>query len=78
MRLDRRRTGLANALGLPKYTTRAVLTLEAGKSPTLDLTVLATDKDFRPIVETVKGEYGSGLAKRLASVQFMVRLERFR
>jgi hypothetical protein len=54
-----------------------VLTLEAGKPPTLHLTVLATDTNGRPIIEEALGEYGEGVERRLAQVQFMVRLAPF-
>ncbi len=68
---------LSQALGLPKYTTRAVLTLEAGQVPRLELTMLVLDHAGRPVVEQVPGEYGEGVARRIAQVQFMVRLEHF-
>jgi hypothetical protein len=35
---------LARALGLPKYTQRAVLTLDASEPPRLELTVLPVDE----------------------------------
>lgn len=68
---------LAKALGLPKNTVRAVLTLDATEPPRLELTMHATDAAGRPIVEEVPGEYGEGVERRIAQVQFMVRLERF-
>lgn len=68
---------LCKALGLPKMTTRAVLTLAAGEPPRLQIEMLATDSKGKPIVETSAGEYGEGVARRLATVQFMVRLEPF-
>jgi hypothetical protein len=68
---------LAKALGLPKNTVRAVLTLDATEPPRLELTMDATDAAGRPIVEEVPGEYGEGMERRIAQVQFMVRLERF-
>lgn len=70
-------TALGKALGLPKNTVRAVLTLDNTESPRLELTMLATDTAGRPIVEEVPGEYGEGVERRIAQVQFMVRLERF-
>ena len=63
---------LANALGLPTNTTRAVLTLEAGKPPTLEVTMYATDSAGKLIVEQAKD-----CAAQIASVHFMLRLEPF-
>lgn len=68
---------IANILGLPKFTTKAVITLEADKLPTIEITAFVMDKDGRPVIEETSGEYGNGIAKRLAEVQFMVRLEPF-
>ena len=68
---------LAKALGLPKHTTRAVLTLQAGEPPRMQLTVNVTDSAGNPILEQVPGKYGEGIARRIAQVQFMVRLEQF-
>ena len=68
---------LAKALGLPKNTVRAVLTLDATEPPLLALTMHATDAAGHPIVEEVPGEYGAGVEHRIAQVHFMVRLERF-
>jgi hypothetical protein len=68
---------LAKALGLPKNTVRAVLTLDATEPPRLEMTMHATDAAGRPIVEEVPGEYGEGVERRIAQVHFMVRLERF-
>jgi|694.fasta_scaffold34787_5 hypothetical protein len=65
---------LARALGLPKYTQRAVLTLDASEPPRLELTVLPVDEQGRLIVEAGPVE---GAADRLAQVQFMLRLEPF-
>ena len=42
---------LAAALGLPKLTTRAVLTLEVGKLPRIELDVLCADANERPFLE---------------------------
>lgn len=63
---------LAKALGLPSNTTRAVLTLEAGKLPTIELTMYATDSAGKLIVEQAKDT-----AAQIASVHFMLRLEPF-
>jgi hypothetical protein len=68
---------LARALGLPKHTTRAVLTLDAKAPPRIELTMHATNPDGKLIVETYSGECGEALARRVAQVQFMVRLEHF-
>jgi hypothetical protein len=65
---------LSKALGLPKHTKRAVLTLDASEPPRLELTVLATDAQGRLIVEA---DPEGGAADRLAQVQFMLRLEPF-
>lgn len=68
---------LAQALGLPRNTTRAVLTLEAGEAPLLEVSMFAIDRKGQPLVEVVPGEYGEGVARRLARVEFMLRLEAF-
>ena len=68
---------LAAALGLPKFTSRAVLTLDVDRPPRLELTVHCFDGAGRPIVEETPGQYGEGVARRIAQVRFMVRLERF-
>jgi hypothetical protein len=68
---------LAKAIGLPPRSTKAVLTLEVGKMPTLEVTCHPTDSAGHLIVERVPGEYGEGLVRRFAQVQFMLRLERF-
>lgn len=65
---------LVKALGLPKHTKKAVLTLEAGELPTLELTMHATDTNGRLVLEA---DPGDPVAKRVAQVQFMVRLEPF-
>lgn len=67
---------LAQALGLPKHTKKAVLTLEAGEYPTLELTMVVTDAAGQPIGDQVKQPVGS-YAAALATVQFMVRLVPF-
>lgn len=66
---------LARALGLPKNTTKAVLTLEAGKLPRLELTMHCVDGSGLLVVEP--NPQMGGAAQRIASVQFMVRLEHF-
>jgi hypothetical protein len=68
---------LAAALGLPKLARRAVLTLEVGQPPRMEIEMRVVDARGRPIIEERPGEYGEGVARRLAKVQFMVRLERF-
>ncbi len=76
--MDRQLTAeIAKALGLPKHTVRAVLTLDAEGPPRLELTVLATDAKGLLILEEVPRQHGDDVAARLAQVQFMVRLERF-
>lgn len=65
---------LAKALGIPKGTVRAVLTLEAGKAPTIDLTMLVQDSNGQLVLEDEPGSDNTVL-KRLAQVQFMIRLE---
>ena len=62
---------LAKALGLPKHTLRAVLVLQAGELPRLELTMHATNLAGNLVLE------GAGAAARLAKVKFMLRLERF-
>ena len=66
---------IAEALGIPNHTTRAVLTLEAGKLPTLELTMLVLDHKGSAVVE--KFNDGTHIGERLKKVQFMVRLEPF-
>jgi hypothetical protein len=65
---------LARALGLPKTTTKAVLTIEVNKLPTIAIECFATDGNGKPIVEIVSAEYGEPVQRRLAKVRFMVRL----
>jgi hypothetical protein len=65
---------LSKALGLPKHTHKAVLTLEAGKAPQLELFMHAVDCGGRLVLEA---DPGDPVAKRIAQVQFMLRLERF-
>jgi hypothetical protein len=69
---------LCKAMGLPKSTRKAVLTLEAGQPPRLELEMYCLDATGRHIVETLPGEYGEPFVRRLASVRFMVRLEPFK
>lgn len=68
---------LARALGLPKTTVWAVLTLNADEPPMLDVTMLATDGAGNFIVESVPSHCGEGVDRRIAKVHFMLRLERF-
>lgn len=67
---------LARAIGLPRHCTRAVLTLQAGALPTIDLTVLCTDARGAFILEP-DPQGIADMAKRIAEVQFMVRLVPF-
>lgn len=60
---------LALALGLPKSTTRAVLTLRAGEMPRLDVVCHQI-----PLAIITNPDTG---ARSLGSVQFMLRLEPF-
>lgn len=60
---------LAEALGLPRMTTRAVLTLEAGELPTLSVETIA-QVDARRYV----GQGPMDVAK-LKRVPFILRLE---
>lgn len=62
---------LARALGLPPGTTRAVLTLLPGRPPMMEVECYINDADGEFIVQS--GD--RGMAQRLASVQFMLRLE---
>lgn len=66
---------LARALGLPRYCRKAVLTIEANKAPRIEVDCLATDSGGRLIVEHDPEAIGS-VARKLASVQFVIRLER--
>lgn len=65
---------LARALNIPKGTTRAVLTLEVGQAPTIELTMLVQDSHNQFVLEEIQGPDNTVL-KRLAQVQFMIRLE---
>jgi hypothetical protein len=67
---------LAAALGVPKGATRAVLTLEVGEPPRIEVTVYATDNMGNFRLEAAPAELGTGMAERLALVSFVVRLER--
>jgi len=60
---------LALALGLPKATTRAVLTLQAGEFPRLEVVC-----HHVPMAIIINPDTG---AQSLGSVQFMLRLEPF-
>jgi hypothetical protein len=60
---------LALALGLPKSTTRAVLTLQAGEMPRLE--VEFNERPPRFVTDPSTGKL------KLATVQFMLRLEPF-
>ena len=67
---------LAQALGVPMGATRAVLTLEAGAPPRLDVTVCVADSMGSLRLEAAPAELDAGIAERLALVNFVVRLER--
>jgi len=60
---------LALALGLPKFTTRAVLTLQAGEMPRLEVEFNEWPPRF--VTDPSTGKF------KLATVQFMLRLEPF-
>lgn len=62
---------LARALGLPKNTTRAVLTLQAGRFPTLKVEYLVTDTVGRFVIL----DSDDSMAARIAKVNFVLRLE---
>lgn len=64
---------LAMALGV-SHATKAVLTLEPGKLPVLEVTMLVINAAGRAVLEP---EPGNSMARRLAKVQFMLRLEPF-
>jgi hypothetical protein len=63
---------LGAALGLPKGTTKAVLTLEVGKLPTLEITMFALDYSLTP-----QRLFGSKAAEEIPKIHFMLRLEPF-
>lgn len=67
---------IAKALGLPKHTARASLTLEAGSPPRLALEVKCVDSAGHLVVEDT-ADLAGNVTQRLAQVQFMLRLERF-
>lgn len=71
---------LAAALGLPKHTTRAVLTLEVDQPPRLEVTAWVLDRSQSPgpFLEVARSEVDGTLVQRLARVQFMLRLEQFK
>lgn len=62
---------LARALGLPKNTTRAVLTLEVGKRPRLEVEYLVTDTFGRFAIL----DADDSMAARIAAANFVLRLE---
>ena len=68
---------LAQALGLPNTTKRAVLTLEVGQPPRVELTMMVTDTKGKLVLEDVRDANGVAIDRRVAQVQFMVRLEPF-
>lgn len=67
-------TAMAKALGLPKHTRRAVLTLEAGELPTLEVEMYIIDDRSFPREQLVT----QSIPIELEKLQFMLRLEPFR
>lgn len=63
---------LCKALGLPPYTTKAVLTLEPGKMPTLQVECLMLDRKGAIVYDYEK------TPEEIKKLQFMLRLEPFR
>lgn len=61
---------LAQALGLPKHTRKAVLTLEVGELPTLEIETFVI-ADAQPDMKAADPD-------RIKQVSFMVRLMPFR
>ena len=59
---------LAAALGLPRYTTKAVLTLESGYLPVLEITALVTDDDGKIAFESDPDQPQGGRAERSKDV----------
>ena len=66
---------LARALGVSR-ATKAVLTLEPGKLPLLEVTMPVVDASGRSVLEPYPDDI-LGVARRLAKVQFLLRLEPF-
>lgn len=68
---------LAQALGLPKGTVRAVLTLDAHEPPRIDITAHVHDANGLLILEPDPSDpHAAPLARRIARVRFLIRLER--
>lgn len=59
---------LAAALGLPRYTTKAVLTLESGHLPVLEITTLVIDDDGKIAFESDQDQPQGGRAERIKDV----------
>jgi hypothetical protein len=59
---------LAAALGLPRYTTKAVLTLESGCLPILEITTLVTEDDGKFAFESDQDQPQGGRAERIKDV----------
>lgn len=67
---------LARALGLPKNTSRAVLTLAAGQPPRLDLTVEVFSDDGGPLVgPPIQAPLEHFAGRRIQQINFRLRLE---
>lgn len=69
---------LAQALGLPHGTSKAVLTLERGKAPTLDVTMFAKDSRGEFVIEAFPHDVDMPVERRIAQVQFMLQLAPFK
>lgn len=69
---------LAAALGLPTRTRRAVLTLEAGKLPLLEVEMYVRDGAGHFVLDPWRGDPGKNAAERIKSITFMLRLEPFK
>lgn len=74
MNTEELNAAFAKALGLPKHTTKAVLTLEAGQLPTLQVQCYVIDTKSFPQERLVT----KSIPVELAQIQFMLRLEPFR
>lgn len=66
---------IARALGLPRYTTRAVITIEAGKLPLVEVEAIAVSPDGGLLLAPPCD--GGSIGDRLRTIRFMLRLEPF-
>lgn len=66
---------LCKALGLPRNTVRAVLTIDANDPPKLEIEVWPVDDAGRPIVQEAAGDYSEPIAKRLTKLKFRLQPE---